>query len=122
MYANRMLSAATLCLAVQAAFFVFAAAGDAGEAPVRQLTFSDFMPTLENHKNVLVEFYAPWCGHCKALEPEYKAAAERLKKEGVDCLLAKVDATAEDMLAGFFSVKAFPTIKFLVGPVARLCN
>ena len=118
MYAQHTLSAATLCLVVQVAFFVFAADADAtAEASVRQLTFSDFMPTLENHKNVLVEFYAPWCGHCKALEPEYKAAAERLKKEGVDCLLAKVDATAEDMLAGFFSVKAFPTIKFFQNSV-----
>ena len=85
---------------VQAAF-VFAAAGAAEEAPVRQLTFSDFMSTLENHKNVLVEFYAPWCGHCKALEPEYNAAAERLKKEGIDCLLAKVDATQRTCLQVF---------------------
>ena len=43
---------------------------------VKSLTFSDFMPTLENNKNVLVEFYAPWCGHCKAFEPKFKAAAE----------------------------------------------
>ena len=117
MHACGILSMVTLCLVVQAAFFVFAAADAAEEAPVRQLTFSDFMSTLENHKNVLVEFYAPWCGHCKALEPEYNAAAERLKKEGIDCLLAKVDATAEDMLAGFFSVKAFPTIKFFQNSV-----
>ena len=91
--------------------------GGGGGDVVKALTFSDFMPTLENNNNVLVEFYAPWCGHCKALEPEFKAAAEQLQKESVDCLLAKVDATAEDMLAGFFSVKAFPTIKFFQNSV-----
>ena len=80
---------------------------------VETLTDANFQEKVINSDEMwIVEFYAPWCGHCKALEPEFKAAAEQLQKESVDCLLAKVDATAEDMLAGFFSVKAFPTIKF----------
>ncbi|KAG7397440.1 protein disulfide isomerase (PDI) protein [Phytophthora boehmeriae] len=56
----------------------------------------------------LVEFYAPWCGHCKNLEPEYKAAAKKLKK---NARLGAVDATVHQALAQKYQIKGFPTIK-----------
>jgi protein disulfide-isomerase A6 len=56
----------------------------------------------------LVEFYAPWCGHCKSLEPEWNIAASKLKGQ---VRLGKVDATVETGLAQRFGVKGYPTIK-----------
>jgi protein disulfide-isomerase A1 len=58
---------------------------------------------------VLMEFYAPWCGHCKKLEPEWDKAAQELA--GTDATLAKLDATVEKASAQKFNIGGFPTIK-----------
>ena len=55
---------------------------------VHVLTRDTFAHFVQPKDLVLVEFYAPWCGHCKSLEPEYAAAAKELKKDGIP--LAKV--------------------------------
>jgi len=76
-------------------------------------TTDNFDDLIEENENVLVEFYAPWCGHCKKLEPEYEKAAKTLKDEGANVILVKVDATIETKLAESYGVKGYPTIIFL---------
>lgn len=67
-----------------------------------------FQDAVNNNANIMVEFYAPWCGHCKQLAPEYANAATVLKGE---VPLAKVDCTQHKELCNANGVKGFPTLK-----------
>jgi len=64
---------------------------------------------LDSTKDVLVEFYAPWCGHCKKLEPTFNELGTNLKSVG-SIVIAKIDATANDIPASY-GIQGFPTIK-----------
>ena len=77
--------------------------------PVYVLVGKNFKEVVMNKdKDVLVEYYAPWCGHCKQLEPIYTKVAEHFRKNP-NIIIAKIDATANDLDT---IVEGFPTIKF----------
>lgn len=88
-------------------YFTFAA-----ETDVLELTDIDFSSQVAEHETVLVMFYAPWCGHCKKLKPEYAKAAELIKYNDPPVILAKVDCTeAGKETCNKFGVTGYPTLK-----------
>ena len=60
-------------------------------------------------KTILLEFYAPWCGHCKSLAPIYEKVGAHFKARD-DIIVAKMDATANDVMDPRFEVKGFPSL------------
>ncbi|XP_054036697.1 protein disulfide-isomerase A2 [Dryobates pubescens] len=71
----------------------------------------NFARALSEHRLLLVEFYAPWCGHCQRLAPSFAQAATTLRNESSPVRLGKVDATAQTALATEFGVTSYPTLK-----------
>jgi len=89
------------------------ASNDGPVAVVVGKTFDELVAN-NTEQDVLIEFYAPWCGHCKTLEPKYKALGEKIKKEVSDrqIVIAKLDATANDWTKGKYPVTGYPTLFF----------
>lgn len=82
------------------------------EEDVMVVTTDNWDEAVSDDSIVLVEFYAPWCGHCQSLAPEYAKAAKQLKESKSEIKLGKVDATIETKLAEKYGIQGFPTLKF----------
>ena len=80
------------------------------ENDVRILVADNFKEVVfDRNFDVLVEFYAPWCGHCKKLAPEYSKVAKKFKGTR-SLIVCKIDATENEFEN--FDIQEFPTIKF----------
>lgn len=93
-------------LSLAAGFAYLAQAGD-----VRQLGDSDFKSAIASEDLALVKFYAPWCGHCKKMAPEYEKAATTLAANDPPVMLAEVDCTVHQDTCQKHGVSGYPTLK-----------
>lgn len=76
---------------------------------VASLTSSSFPTYMSNNPFTMVEFFAPWCGHCKKLAPEYEKVAEQFAGRAG---FAAVDATEEKQLARIYNIKGYPSLRW----------
>lgn len=70
---------------------------------------------LNSNKPALVEFFAPWCGHCRTLAPVYEELAQSFSSASDKLTIGKVDADENRQLGKRFGVQGFPTLKWFDG-------
>ncbi|OVA04064.1 Thioredoxin [Macleaya cordata] len=83
----------------------------AADGTVLELDDSNFDSAIASFDFILVDFYAPWCGHCKRLSPELDAAAPVLAGLEKPIVIAKVNADKFTRLASKYEIDGFPTMK-----------
>lgn len=77
------------------------------------VTAKEFDKKLDPSKmSILIEFYAPWCGHCKSLAPEYERLG-KLFASSSQVTIAQVNADKHSKLAKRFKIEGFPTMKWI---------
>ncbi|KAL0222557.1 hypothetical protein RCL1_002411 [Eukaryota sp. TZLM3-RCL] len=80
---------------------------------VLELTSENYQSVLSSKKLVLIKYYAPWCGHCKSLAPEYEEAAKTLQSslQTPDIVtLAEINCDNESELCQNAGIQGFPTL------------
>ena len=72
----------------------------------KTITHENFQATLDGADILIVDFWASWCGPCRAFAPTFEKASEA----HADVVFGKVDTEDQQELAGFFQIRSIPTL------------
>lgn len=73
---------------------------------VLELTQENFNETIEGGKTVVIDFWAPWCGPCRAFAPTFETVSEQYP----NVVFAKINTEAEQELGASFNIRSIPTL------------
>jgi len=105
-----------VALALAATSLIGGAAGDAVD--ITAATWDEkVLKASESGQFTMVKFYAPWCGHCKKLKPDWDKLGAKWNKPGTNALIVDVDCTTDENkdLCSKYGVSGYPTLKYF-GP------
>ena len=71
-----------------------------------ELTSENFQQTINQHANVIIDFWAPWCAPCRAFAPTFESASEKR----ADVIFAKVNTEDQQEIAAAFNIRSIPTL------------
>lgn len=95
------------------------ATDDKTKTKVIDLTSRNFDSSISDGNTWLIEFYSPWCGHCKRFASTYESVAQTLhattKNDARKIMVAKIDGSKEKALASRFSVRGYPSFFLIDG-------
>jgi len=91
------------------------ATADETKSNIVELTDETIQDAIKNNPYIFIEFYAPWCGHCKRLVPEYELLSAYFY--GGNVVIAKIDASTHTVAAGNYGIRGFPTLKLFINGV-----
>lgn len=84
------------------------------DGTVLELDDKNFDSAISSFDFILVDFYAPWCGHCKKLSPELDVAAPKLAGLNKPIVVAKINADKYTRLAAKYDIDGYPTLKMFM--------
>ena len=92
------------------------------QSNVIELNSNNFDNIIKQYDSILIKFYAPWCGHCKKLEPEFKKAALILKESQSNSVLGSLDCTENKDICNKYDIKGYPTLLYFKNGKSSIYN